>query len=100
MSQRQAGAANVRPVMNNALLAALMEDPETAESRREALGFVTDAFAEAIMAGVESEDFAHAALFAALQELVAIHGEDLAATFAKTLPERIHSGEFSLTHRH
>jgi alcohol dehydrogenase YqhD (iron-dependent ADH family) len=78
----------------------LIEDPETAENRRQALGFVTEAFADAIMAGVESEDFAHAAIFAALQELVAIHGEDHAATFAKTLPQRIITGEFSLTHRH
>ena len=92
--------ANVRPVMNNTFLSALIEDPDTAENRREALGFVTEAFAEAIMAGVESEDFAHAALFAALQELVVLHGEELAAAFAKKLPERILSGEFSLTHRH
>jgi hypothetical protein len=90
----------VSSVMNNAYLSALIEDPDTADSRRQALGFVTDAFAEAIMAGVESEDFAHAALFAAMQELVVIHGEELAALFAKKLPERILSGEFSLTHRH
>jgi hypothetical protein len=90
----------VPSVMNNAYLSALIEDPDTADSRRQALGFVTDAFAEAIMAGVESEDFAHAALFAAMQELVVIHGEELAALFAKKLPERILSGEFSLTHRH
>jgi hypothetical protein len=90
----------VSPVMNNAFLSSLIEDPDAAENRREALGFVTDAFAEAIMAGVEAEDFAHAALFAALQEIVALHGEELAALFAKKLPERILSGEFSLTHRH
>ena len=90
----------VPPVMNNAFLSSLIEDPDKAESRREALGFVTDAFAEAIMAGIESEDFAHAALFAAMQELVVFHGEELAALFAKNLPERILSGEFSLTHRH
>ena len=32
--------------------------------------------------------------------LVALHGEELPAAFAKNLPERILSGEFSLTHRH
>ena len=61
----------VQPVMNNAFLSSLIEDPDKAESRREALGFVTDAFAEAIMAGVESEDFAHAALFAAMHARIA-----------------------------
>ncbi len=100
MSQRKAEQANVPPDMDRAFISSLIEDPDTAENRREALGFVTDAFAEAIMAGVESEDFAHAALFAALQELVVLHGEELAAIFAKKLPERILSGEFSLTHRH
>jgi len=70
------------------------------DERRAALAYVTEAFAEAILAGIESESFAHAALFAALQELVETYGEDAVATFAGRLPERISAGEFTIAQRH
>lgn len=70
------------------------------DERRAALAFVTEAFAEAILAGVESESFAHAALFAALQELVETYGEEAVAHFASRLPERIRSGEFTIAVKH
>ena len=92
-------AVSVCLEMNDLILTSI-EDPEAAETRREALGFVTEAFAEAILAGIESDSFAHAALFAAFQELVLIHGEDHVAAFARSLPERIVGGEFSLASRH
>lgn len=82
------------PIMN------AIDDPDAAEGRREALGYVTEAFAEAILAGVESDSFAHAAIFAAFQELVATYGEDHVAAFARSLPDRIVSGEFSIASRH
>jgi len=85
--------------MNDPILTAI-EDPDAAETRREALGYVTEAFAEAILAGIESDSFAHAALFAAFQELVVAYGEEHVAAFAKGLPDRILSGEFSLASRH
>jgi hypothetical protein len=70
------------------------------DERRAALAYVTEAFAEAILAGVESESFAHAALFAALQELVDTYGEEAVAAFAGRLPERIVAGEFTIAQRH
>ncbi|MCW2285630.1 hypothetical protein M2323_003553 [Rhodoblastus acidophilus] len=70
------------------------------DERRAALAFVTEAFAEAILSGVESESFAHAALFAALQELVETYGEDAVAAFASRLPQRITSGEFTVALKH
>ena len=76
------------------------EDPAAAEDRRMALGFVTEAFAEAILAGLESDSFAHAALFAAFQELVSIYGEEAVAKFAEGLGERIRQGEFSIASKH
>ncbi len=85
--------------MNDPILADI-EDPDAAEGRREALGYVTEAFAEAILAGIESDSFAHAALFAAFQELVIAYGEEPVADFARQLPDRILSGEFSLASRH
>jgi hypothetical protein len=70
------------------------------EDRQVALAFVTEAFAEAVLAGVEGECFAHAAMFAALQELVAAYGEESVVAFAERLPSRVRSGEFSAASRH
>jgi hypothetical protein len=70
------------------------------EDRQVALGFVSEAFAEAILAGIEGECFAHAAVFAALQELVATYGEEPVVAFAERLPARVRSGEFSAAIRH
>jgi hypothetical protein len=75
-------------------------DETGAEQHRAALVYVTEAFAEAILAGIESESFAHAALASALRELVAAHGEESVANFAELLPIRVRSGEFSTTARH
>ena len=71
-----------------------------AEERRAALGYVTEAFAEATLAGIESDCFAHAALFAAFRELVTTYGEEAVAQFAERLPRRIRDGEFSVATRH
>ena len=54
------------------------------EDRQIALAFVTEAFAEAVLAGVEGECFAHAAIFAALQELVATYGEEPSRRLCRT----------------
>jgi len=70
------------------------------EDRQVALAFVTEAFAEAVLAGIEGECFAHAAMFSALQELVATYGEDPVIAFAERLPARVRSGEFSAAMRH
>lgn len=71
-----------------------------AEQHRAALAYVTEAFAEAILAGIESDSFAHAALSAALRELVAAYGEEQVALFVEKLPERITAGEFTTGARH
>ena len=70
------------------------------EDRQVALAFVTEAFAEAVLAGIEGECFAHAAMFSALQELVATYGEEPVIAFAERLPARVRSGEFSAAMRH
>ena len=77
-----------------------IDDVAAAEDRRVALGYVTEAFAEAILAGIESDSFAHAALFAAFRELVSIYGEEAVAQFAERLGERIRQGEFSIASKH
>lgn len=75
-------------------------DEAGGEEQRAALVYVTEAFAEAILAGIESDSFAQAALSAALRELVASYGEEAVAGFAETLPGRIRRGEFTIGLRH
>jgi len=75
-------------------------DDAGAEQHRAALAYVTEAFAEAILAGIESDSFAYAALVAALRELVAMRGEEAVAAFAEQLPERLRAGEFSTGAKH
>jgi hypothetical protein len=78
----------------------LLDEFTASEERREASGYVAEAFAEAILSGIEAQNLAHAALSAALHELVGVHGEDAVARFAESLPERIRHGEFSLFSTH
>jgi hypothetical protein len=75
-------------------------DEAGGEQHRAALAYVTEAFAEAILAGIESDSFAQAALSAALRELVATYGEESVVTFAQSLPDRIRAGEFTFAARH
>ncbi len=67
-----------------------------ADQRRVALSYVNEAFEEGRLDGIETEYLAHAALFAALKELVLTYGEDAVATYCERLPERARHGEFSV----
>lgn len=78
----------------------LIDDYNAAEERRAACGFVTESFAEAILSGIEPASLAHAAITAALYELIAAHGEQAVAQYAENLAERIRMGEFSVSNRH
>lgn len=68
---------------------------DAAEARVTALDYVSEAFAEAVLDGVDVEDFAEAAIGAALRELVAAHGEERVAEVMQNWPERVRAGEFS-----
>jgi hypothetical protein len=77
-----------------------LDEAAGSDQRQAALSYVAEAFAEAILAGIESDSFAHAALSAALHELVATYGEEEVAAFAERLPGRLRDGEFSTGVRH
>jgi len=77
-----------------------LDDSAGSEQRRVALAYLAEAFAEAALAGIEGDSFAHAALCAALHELVATYGEEEVAAFAERLPRRLRDGEFSSGLRH
>ena len=66
------------------------------EQKRVALGYLQEAWAEALHDGVDGDCLAQACLFSAFAELVNTYGEEAAATFAEGLSARIRNGEFSL----
>jgi hypothetical protein len=76
-------------------LARSLDELSAADARRAALGYVSEAFAEALLDGIDVDSFADAALCAAFRELVAAYGEEKAARLAERLPERVRQGEFS-----
>jgi len=76
-----------------------LEELSAADARRAALAYVSEAFAEALLDGIGADAFAEVALCAAMRELVAVHGEDWAASFATALAERAAAGEFSSSPR-
>ena len=69
---------------------------DVADEKRAALGYLTEAWAEARLDGIDGDCLAQACLFTALAELVSTYGEDAAARYAEGLGSRIRNGEFSL----
>ena len=61
-----------------------------------ALGYLHEAWAEALHEGIDGDCIAQACLFSALTELVATYGEEATAKFTDGLSARIKLGEFSL----
>ena len=66
------------------------------EQKQAALGYLSEAWAEARHDGVDGDCLAQASLFTALAELVSTYGEDAVAKFVEGLPVRVRNGEFSL----
>jgi hypothetical protein len=69
---------------------------DATEEKRAALGYLTEAWAEARLDGIDGDCLAQACLFAALAELVSTYGEDATAHYADGLVTRIRNGEFSV----
>ncbi len=72
------------------------EDHAIAEKKRAALSFLAAAWDEAVDQGIDPEIIAHAALFAAISDLVEIYGEEAVSTFVGGLEPRVMRGEFTL----
>ena len=66
------------------------------EQKQTAIGYLTEAWAEALHDGVDGDCLAQASLFAALAELVGTYGEEAVAKFVGNLPSRVRNGEFSV----
>ncbi len=72
------------------------ETRDVADEKQAALGYLTEAWAEAQMDGIDGDCLAQACLFTAFAELVTTYGEEAAAKFAEGLAARVRNGEFSL----
>ncbi|HWJ71961.1 hypothetical protein LB518_01015 [Mesorhizobium sp. BR1-1-16] len=72
------------------------ERVEIAEQKRAALAYLTEAWDEAVAEGIDTDIMAHAALFAALSDLIDTYGEDAVADLTVSLPDRVRRGEFTL----
>ena len=66
------------------------------EQKQTALGYLSEAWAEARHDGVDGDCLAQASLFTAFAELVGTYGEDAVAKFVEGLPVRVRNGEFSI----
>jgi hypothetical protein len=77
-----------------------IQAPDAADEKQAALTYLSEAFAEAQLDGLDGDCMAHAALFAAFRELIVTYGEEAVAKFAEGLPERVRSGGFSTSPRH
>jgi hypothetical protein len=66
------------------------------EQKMTALSYLSEAWAEARLDGIDGDCMAQACLFAAFAELVSTYGEDAAAVYADRLSQRIRNGEFSV----
>jgi hypothetical protein len=65
------------------------------EQKQAALGYLSEAWAEARHDGVDGDCLALASLFAAFAELVKTYGADAVAKFVEGLPVRVRNGEFT-----
>ena len=68
----------------------------TTEQKQAALRYILDAWEEAVYDGIDPDNLATAAIFAALSDMVAVYGEEPIATMTEGLSERIRYGEFTV----
>lgn len=68
-----------------------------AEPKYLALRYILDAWEEAVYDGLDPDCIATAAIFAALSDMIGTYGEEPVARMAERLPERIRTGEFTVS---
>lgn len=67
------------------------------EAKSRALEILLDAWDQALEEGIDPENIASAAIFAALTDLIENHGEEFVAQMVEGLPGRVRAGDFTLT---
>ncbi len=69
---------------------------KSTEQKQAALRYILDAWEEAVYDGIDPDNLATAAIFAALSDMVAAYGEEPTAVMTEGLSERIRYGEFTV----
>lgn len=72
-----------------------LEDAIAMEKRRAAREMQTDAWAEGMLEGIETDILADAAIATALEEIVDENGEDAALAAIEDIRQRLVAGEFT-----
>jgi len=67
------------------------------ETKQAALRYILEAWEEAVYDGLDPDAIATAAIFAALSDMIGTYGEEPVAVMCERLPERIRSGEFTVS---
>jgi len=75
---------------------ATQEQAPEHEQKMAALSYVSEAWAEARLDGIDDDCMAMSCLFAAFAELLATYGEEATATYTDSLSKRIRNGEFTV----
>lgn len=70
---------------------------DAAAQKQAALSYLSEAWAEARLEGIDGDCLAQASLFTAFAELVTTYGEDAVAKFVEGLSTRVKNGEFSIS---
>lgn len=70
--------------------------PDDAAQKAIALDLLLNAWDVALARGVEPELLASTAIFAALTDMIDMHGPEAVADFCAALPSRIRAGEFTM----
>lgn len=87
-----------RPKLKRSMSASAAHDEHANDTqKRVALSYLTEAWAEARLEGIDGDCLAQASLFTAFAELVTTYGEDAVAKFVEGLSKRVKNGEFSVT---
>lgn len=74
-----------------------MSDLGADEQKAIALDLILNAWDQSLKQGVEPETLASVAIYAALVDMIDHYGAEAVADFCATLPERVRSGEFTLS---
>lgn len=70
--------------------------PSPEAQKKRALDLILEAWEKALGEGVEPENLASVAIYAALVDMIDQFGAEAVAEFTATLPERVRRGEFTL----
>ncbi|MEM8920221.1 MAG: hypothetical protein AAGB25_02565 [Pseudomonadota bacterium] len=73
------------------------QNDHTPEDKAKALQHIVDAWERALAEGVSPEALASTAIFAALTDMIDIHGAEAVAQFCDGLGDRVRAGEFTLS---